>query len=105
MRWATRQIEELLDAVARVGVLLPNRVAFLELGNARDDLIKVECGLVAEAKELCDAVEPREHLYARDDISVRVFDMRHGEHSRRQEDAEGGQRRPLSQEAWVHRVK
>ena len=105
MRWATRQIEELLDAVACVGVLLPDCVAFLELGYARDDLIKVECGLVAEAKELCDAVEPREHLYARDDISVRVFDMRHGEHSRRQEDAEGGQRRPLSQEAWVHRVK
>ena len=91
VRWVTREIEELLDAVAHVGVFLPDRMAFLELGYASYDLVEVERGLVTEAEELRDAVKARERLYARDDIAVRVFDMRHREHSRSKEDAEGGQ--------------
>jgi hypothetical protein len=99
VRWVTREIEELLDAVTRIGVLLPDRIAFLELAYARDDLVKVERGLVAEAEELRDAIEAREHLYARHDIAICVFHVRYGQHSRRQKDAERWQRRPLPQEA------
>jgi hypothetical protein len=99
VRWVTRELEELLDGVARGGPLIRVRVALLELADARDDLVEVQRCLVAEAEVLRDAVEAREHLDARHDIAVRVFHVRNGQHPRRQEYAERWQGRPLPQEA------
>ena len=88
MRWVARELEELLDAAARSGEVVRVRVALLELANARDNLVEAQRGLVAEAEVLRDAVKAGEHLDARHDIAVRVFHVRHGQHSRRQEHAE-----------------